>query len=355
MKEHIVISSDHAGFELKEAVKGFLKELGYETEDVGTFSTEPTDYPIFAFKAAQKVSSGENSRGIICCGTGQGGTIAANKVPGIRAALCWSTTTARLSRAHNDANMLVLSGWLTGKRLSQEIVRTWLDTPFDGGRHLRRLEQIKDIETNSRLQRHKIYDISPPLYTGMPVWQGDPPVVIEKTSSIAEGDSYNVSSLQLGSHSGSHTDAPRHFMDDAAGVDAISPDILMGAARLVRLEDTPVIDRKILEGMELDGVCRLLLATGFAASDADYSYITPDAADYLMTTGIKLLGTDCPSVDNPGDGSYPVHRTLLGGGVIILEGLNLSGVPAGGYELICAPLKIKDGDAAPARVFLREV
>jgi len=355
MKERIVVSSDHAGFELKEAVKVFLAELGYKSEDIGAFSAEPADYPVYAFKAAQKVSSGEYSRGIICCGTGQGGAIAANKVPGIRAALCWNTTTARLSRAHNDANMLVLSGWLTGERLAQEIVRTWLDTRFDGGRHLRRVNQIKDIEISSYFSHRKVYDISLPLYSCMPVWQGDPEVVIEDTCSIAKGDDCNVSSLRLGSHSGTHIDAPRHFIVDAAGADAISPEILMGFARLVRLENASVIDKKILEGLELDGVCRLLLATGFSGKDTNFSYITPDAAGCLLDNGIKLLGTDCPSVDKPGDEGYPVHRALLGGNVIILEGLNLKDVPSADYELICAPLKIKGGDAAPARVFLREV
>jgi ribose 5-phosphate isomerase B len=355
MKERIVISSDHAGFELKEAVKAFLCGLGYETEDVGTYSTEPVDYPVYTYKAAQKVSSGECRRGIICCGTGQGDAIAANKVPGIRAALCWDTTTARLSRAHNDANMLVLGGWTTDRGLAQQIVRTWLDTPFDGGRHSRRLKQIKDIETSSRLQRRRIYDVSPTLYTGMPIWQGDPQVIIKNTCSIAEGDSYNVSWLQLGSHSGSHVDAPRHFLENAAGVDAVSPEALLGAARLLRLKNNPVIDRKTLGRLGLNGVCRLLLATGCSTSDFKYSYLTPDAADYLLTIGIRLLGTDCPSVDKPGDESYPVHHALLGGGVVILEGLDFRDVPAGDYELICAPLKIKDGDAAPARVFLREV
>ena len=355
MIERIVVSSDHAGFELKEAVKAFLADSGYETEDVGTFSTEPADYPLYTYKAAQKISCGEYKRGIVFCGTGQGDAIAANKVPGIRAALCWNIETARLSRAHNDSNILVLGGWTVDKELAQQIVRIWLDTPFEGGRHLRRVSQISGIEANSRMLRRKVYDISLPLYSGMPVWQGDPQVVIENTLSISKGDGCNVSSLQLGSHSGTHIDAPRHFIDNATGIDAVSPEILMGAARLIRLENTLIIDRKALEEINLEGVCRLLLATGYSAVDEKYSYITPQAAAYLVQIGIKLLGTDCPSPDKPGGEDYPVHHTLLKNGIIIIENLNLNSVPGGDYELICAPLKIKDGDAAPARVFLREL
>jgi ribose 5-phosphate isomerase B len=146
MAERIVVSSDHAGFELKENLKGFLEELGYQVDDVGTTSTEPVDYPLYTLKAAEKVASGECHRGIVFCGTGQGDAMVANKIPGVRAALCWDTFTAELSRRHNDANVLVLGGWILGERLAQEIVRVWLATPFDGGRHQRRLEQIKDIE-----------------------------------------------------------------------------------------------------------------------------------------------------------------------------------------------------------------
>jgi ribose 5-phosphate isomerase B len=154
MAERIVVSSDHAGFELKESLKGFLGELGYQVDDVGTNSTEPVDYPLYTLKAAEKVASGEYSRGIVFCGTGQGDTIVANKVPGVRAALCWDTFTAELSRRHNDANMLVLGGWMLGERLAQEMVCVWLETPFDGGRHQRRLEQLKEIE--GRYCRRKV-------------------------------------------------------------------------------------------------------------------------------------------------------------------------------------------------------
>lgn len=145
-KGKLVLASDHAGFELKEDIKAFLRELGYEVEDVGTYNSESVDYPDFSLKAAEKVAQGEAPRGILFCGTGIGDSIVANKVPGIRAALCYDTYTAQLSRAHNDANILVLPGWVVGKVLAKEIVRVWLETSFSGGRHSRRLEKIQAIE-----------------------------------------------------------------------------------------------------------------------------------------------------------------------------------------------------------------
>jgi arylformamidase len=363
MNERIIVSSDHAGFELKEAVKGFLEELGYGVDDVGTNSTKPVDYPIYTYKAAEKVSCGEYRRGIIFCGTGQGDAIAANKVPGIRAALCWDALTARLSRSHNDSNVLVLGGWTMDKQLAEEIIKLWLDTPFDGGRHQRRLEQIKDIETFSRLQRGKVYDISLPLYPGIPVWPGDPPVSVDSIKSIAGGDSSNVSLLHIGSHSATHVDAPRHFIDKAPGIDGINPETLMGPARVFQLPDVGSIDRQTLEGLNLENVSRLLLGTRNSAllkkeplNLEDYVYITEDAAVYLVAAGIKLLGIDYLSIEEyKNEGHHPVHRILLGAGIAVLEGIDLTNIAAGDYELICLPLNLRDGDAAPARVFLREV
>ena len=184
MIERIIVSSDHAGFELKESLKGFLEELGYQVDDVGTYSTEPVDYPIYTLKAAEKVASGEYSRGIVFCSTGQGNAIVANKVPGIRAALCWDTLTAELSRSHNDANMLVLGGRVLGKRLAQEIVRVWMTTPFAGGRHQRRVEQIKAIETRCYLHQRKVYGDK--LSQVIPAILTDDPKVLETMVRQAE-------------------------------------------------------------------------------------------------------------------------------------------------------------------------
>jgi ribose 5-phosphate isomerase B len=142
----IAIGSDHAGFALKEELKGFLRELGHEVVDVGNHSPEPADYPIFCVRVARAVASGEVERGIVLGGSGQGEQIAANKVRGVRAALCNDLYTARMSRAHNDANVLALGARIVAAPLACEIVRLWLETPFEGGRHARRIEQIAAIE-----------------------------------------------------------------------------------------------------------------------------------------------------------------------------------------------------------------
>ncbi len=362
MKEKIIVSSDHAGFKLKEAVKCFLEGLGYGVDDIGTYDTQPVDYPLYTYKAAAKVACGEYKRGIIFCGTGQGDAIAANKVPGIRAALCWDAFTSEFSRSHNNSNILVLGGRILDEKQAEKIVKIWLETPFDGGRHQRRLEQISDIEKRCRLQRGKTYDISMPVYPGMPVWHGDPPVAIDSVFSLAEGDSSNVSLLHIGSHSGTHIDAPRHFIDNAAGIDAISPEVLMGAVRVFQLPDIDCINRQTLEGLNLEGVNRLLLGTRNSAllnkqslEIEDYACLTEDAAAYIVDSGIKLLGFDYFSIEKHNTESYPVHHTLLSAGIAVLEGINLTDIAAGDYELICLPLNIKDGDASPARVFLREL
>lgn len=142
----IALGSDHAGFELKEEVKKLLAEEGIVYHDFGTFSPEPVDYPDIALPVAEAVKKGEYTRGILLCGTGIGVSIAANKVPGIRAALCHDTFTARTSREHNDANLLVLGGRIVGPGLAREIVKTWLKAEFTGGRHARRLQKIAEIE-----------------------------------------------------------------------------------------------------------------------------------------------------------------------------------------------------------------
>lgn len=361
MEKRIIISSDHAGFELKEATKVFLLKNGYQVDDIGTDSTDPVDYPIYTYKAAERVSSGEYSRGIVFCGTGQGDAIVANKLPGVRAALCWDMFSAELSRSHNDSNILVLGGWMLGTNLTLEIVRVWLNTPFAGGRHQRRLDQIKDIEIKSCLHRRMVYDISLPIYPGMIIWPGDPSFSIDSIYSIAEGDSSNVSLLHIGSHTGTHIDAPSHFIKNASGVDSINPNALMGSARLIQLPKAKQLNRKLLEEFNLKGIRRLLIGTGNSALlkkeqvDTNYAYITEDAASYLVELGIKSLGIDYLSIEEFKNEGHPVHNILLSAGIVIIEGLYLNDVPPGNYELICLPLKIKDGDAAPARAFLREV
>ena len=147
----IAIGSDHAGFELKEHLIDVLKELGHDVDDHGTHSEEPVDYPFICAGVARAVVRGGADRGIVLGGSGQGEQISANKVRGARAALCNDLFTARLSRAHNDANVLSMGGRIVAPELAEEILKLWLATPFDGGRHEKRLEQVAAIEEEERI------------------------------------------------------------------------------------------------------------------------------------------------------------------------------------------------------------
>jgi ribose 5-phosphate isomerase B len=142
----IAIGSDHRGFEAKRRLVAFLQQFGHEIIDVGTAGSESVDYPDFAYPVATCVSRGEVERGILICGTSIGMCIAANKVKGVRAAPCHDSITAEMSRRHNDANVLCLSADLLGEGLIDRMVRIWLETEFDGGRHARRVEKITKIE-----------------------------------------------------------------------------------------------------------------------------------------------------------------------------------------------------------------
>lgn len=142
----IAIGSDHAGLEMKTEIIALLKELGNECIDYGTDTPQSVDYPDFGEKVSDAVSTGKTERGILICGTGIGMSIVANKFPNIRAALCNELFSAKMSRLHNDANILVLGGRIVGKDLAKEIIRTWMTTPFEGGRHLNRLKKINLIE-----------------------------------------------------------------------------------------------------------------------------------------------------------------------------------------------------------------
>lgn len=145
----IVIGSDHAAYDLKEKIKTFLIEGSIDVEDVGCFSENSVDYPDYGIKVASMVSSGKFSRGILLCGTGIGMSMVANKFSHVRAALCSDLFSAIMSRRHNDSNILVLGGRVIGDALALEIVKVWLETPFDGGRHLRRLEKFDRIDMDA--------------------------------------------------------------------------------------------------------------------------------------------------------------------------------------------------------------
>ncbi len=145
-QQTVAIGTDHGGYELKEMLKGYLGELGYEVVDCGTDSASSVDYPDFAFAVAQLVAQGRVWRGIVVDGAGIGSCMAANKVPGVRAAMCYDQATASNSREHNDANVLTLGAGLIGPSLAKQIVKTWLETGFGGGRHARRVNKIVEIE-----------------------------------------------------------------------------------------------------------------------------------------------------------------------------------------------------------------
>jgi len=143
----VVLSSDHRGYQLKDSLKKFLEERKIEFLDVGTFSADSVDYPDFAMLAAEKVSHGDYDRGILICGSGIGMCIVANKFSGVRAAVCHDVSSAEMSRKHNDSNMLGLGADVINEELARKILHVWLETKFEGGRHLRRIQKISDIES----------------------------------------------------------------------------------------------------------------------------------------------------------------------------------------------------------------
>ena len=145
----IALASDHAGYSEKERLKPLFSELGLEVEDLGTVSEDSVDYPDYARKVAERVAHGEAEQGVLVCGSGTGMAIAANKVPGVRAAVAWSEETARLARQHNDANVLSIGARVTPLEEIPKIVRAWFNSSFDGGRHTARVEKIKEIEEQS--------------------------------------------------------------------------------------------------------------------------------------------------------------------------------------------------------------
>lgn len=149
----ILIASDHGGFALKESLKPYLKNKGFKVKDLGAFNEERCDYPEFAYSLASKIGEGRFKRGILICKSGIGNSIVANRVPGARAALCASVKAARLSREHNDSNILAFGSLFVKPGLAKKITDVWLKTKFQGGRHRRRLNQIKEIEKKIRSRK----------------------------------------------------------------------------------------------------------------------------------------------------------------------------------------------------------
>jgi arylformamidase len=204
----------------------------------------------------------------------------------------------------------------------------------------------------------RLYDVTRTIRPGMPVYEGDPAVTIAPRLSVAQGDAVNVCLLTLGSHTGTHVDAPRHFRDGAPGVDALPLSALLGPARVVEVADDH-IGAEVLAGLDLAATPRLLFKTRNSAPGQpnrfrrDYVALTGQAARMLVDAGVCLVGLDGPSADLFGAAECPAHRAFLDAGVVILEGLDLAAVPPGGYELLCLPLTSPAGAGAPARVLLR--
>lgn len=204
----------------------------------------------------------------------------------------------------------------------------------------------------------KIHDVTLPIVPGLPCFPGDPPAAVETLQRAGESP-YGLARLTLTTHSGTHVDAPLHFVAGGTSVDALPLEILMGKTRVVEIQSRERVERGELEALDLRDDLRVLLKTRMsgqllrAGYQEDHVYLTGDAALYLAQAGLKLVGFDYLSLDRFGDTSYPAHHALLGAGVVVVEGLDLSEVEAGEYDMACLPLRVGGGDGAPARVVLR--
>lgn len=204
-----------------------------------------------------------------------------------------------------------------------------------------------------------IYDISVPILNGGLVYPGNPAIDISPQQEVSKGASANVSLLSFGSHTGTHVDAPKHLFDDGIGVDALPLGVLMGPAVLICVDDAvKAVGEKELRLHELKKHSRILIKTrnsSFIRQPLfveDYTYLAPEGAAYLVSLGVKLVGVDYLSVEQFHSGHHRAHRTLLENGVIIVEGLDLSGPAMGPYDLRVLPLRLVGLDGAPARAVL---
>ncbi len=209
----------------------------------------------------------------------------------------------------------------------------------------------------------KIYDISLTIKNGMVVWPGDPRVKLERISKIEDGEHANVSRLEMSVHTGTHLDAPRHFIQGAKTIETLPLDILIGPVQVVQLADSV----NLITALEVEqagiapGIIRVLFKTRNSAIwlrkeakfDTGFVAVSADGAEALVRKGIRLVGIDYLSIA-PFNASVPTHKILLGSEMIVLEGLDLNGVPAGNYTLFCLPPKLEGSDGAPARTILIE-
>ena len=205
----------------------------------------------------------------------------------------------------------------------------------------------------------RIIDVSVPIRQGMPVYEGDPRVRIRPTAQLDKGLPFNTSLMQLGTHTGTHVDAPYHFIQDGATIDQLPPDLFVGGTLVRYIESADVITRAHLEEADIPaGTERLLLKTANSRLweksqfQKQFVHLTEEAAQWICQQGIRLLGVDYISVDAYGIKDFPVHKVLLGSGVAIVEALDLREVTPGKYTLVCLPLKVVGADGAPARAVL---
>jgi len=207
----------------------------------------------------------------------------------------------------------------------------------------------------------RIYDVTIAIGAQTPIYAGDPPALVESAKRLAGGDSSNVSKLAFGAHTGTHVDAPNHFIQGTRRVDQLDLNKLIGPCRVVRVaDDVQTIEPDHLG--DIEGIERVLFKTKNSAFwnesefHSDFAHLSPAAADALVSNGVKLVGIDYLSIEpqGPEKEGYPTHKTLLGAKIVIIEGLDLKDVQPGPYDLACGAIKFEGGDGAPARVFLIE-
>ncbi len=210
--------------------------------------------------------------------------------------------------------------------------------------------------------RTKWIDVTVPIYDGLVHWPGDPPVSIERINNMEKGDPNNVSKISMGSHTGTHVDAPRHFFRDGQKIGTMPLNQIIGAARVIQIQHPKYVTPEELAGYNLRRGERILFKTRNSSHawhraifDEDFVSISNEAADFLASRALRAVGIDYLSVGGfKDDGAY-IHRTLLGSGIWLIEGLDLSNVRPGKYLLNCLPLNFDPGDGAPARAILRPV
>jgi len=205
-------------------------------------------------------------------------------------------------------------------------------------------------------------DVSVPVRNGMVQWPGDPSFNIQRVLDQKKGDTCTVSQISLGVHTGTHMDAPLHFIEDARTIDQMPLDATVGPARVVQIRDRKSIGREELMEHEIETNERVLFKTANSdnlwstdAFNENFIFIAHDGAEYLAERGVRAVGVDYLSVGGFKQDAVETHRALLGAGIWVIEGLNLSGVEPGAYELICLPLKLMEAEGAPARAILRSI